>query len=60
MASIETVAKLREMVRELSDDLEAELNGRYEGTKDHPAMKRRYDRDLEPVLRARSLLIETA
>lgn len=49
-------AALEAMTKELADDIEAELEARYEGMKDHPAMKRRYDRDMESVIRARALL----
>ena len=52
-------AALRECLRECADDLEAELDARYRPHDNiHPAMERRYDRDMEPVLRARALLGE--
>lgn len=47
---------LRTMLRECADDLEAEVEGHYSGLKDHPAMKPKYDRDMDSVRRARTLL----
>ena len=46
----------REALEVVTSDLEAEINDRYGSTKDHPAMRRRYDRDMEPVLIARKAL----
>jgi hypothetical protein len=43
-------------LRACSDDLEAEVEGRYQGVKDHPAMTPKYERDLEPVVNARKIL----
>lgn len=43
-------------LRETADDLAEEILDRYDRTLDHPTMKRRYDRDMEPVIRARALL----
>lgn len=52
--------RLRELLRECSDELEAEVNAHYGGTQhDYPSEKRRYDRDMDPVIRARSALKET-
>jgi hypothetical protein len=48
--------RLRMALKDCADDLESELNGRYTGMKDHPAMKSRYDRDMPSVLVARNLL----
>jgi hypothetical protein len=47
---------LRAMVKELADDLEAEIEGHYANLKDHPAMTPKYERDMEPVRKARQLL----
>lgn len=44
------------LVAELAADLEGEIEARYAGTKDHPAIARRYGRDMEPVRRARAYL----
>lgn len=48
--------RLRVLLKECSDDLADELRGRYNGMLDHPAMKRRYDRDMESVIAARFAL----
>lgn len=50
------VERLRAALKECADDLASELDGRYAGMLDHPAMKRRYDRDMESVISARFLL----
>ena len=55
----ETETELRRIVKDLADELEAEVEHRYASTKDHPAMKDRYDRDMEAVLRARAALTTT-
>ena len=56
MTDEEAIERLKSMVNELADELEAEVEGHYHGIKDHPAMARRYDRDMEVVIRARSLI----
>lgn len=43
-------------VRELADELASELDSRYANMLDHPAMKRRYDRDMMTITEARALL----
>lgn len=44
-------------LRECVDDLEAEIKARNSGdTLDYPTMKARFDRDMEPVTRARAVL----
>jgi hypothetical protein len=48
--------RLRAALKECADDLEAELNGRYEKTLDYPSQRARYDRDMVPVVEARKLL----
>ena len=47
---------MRELVEELADDLSFAVEGRYHGIKDHPAIKHRYNRDMETVVRARAAL----
>ena len=48
-------ARLRALVTELADDLEAEINARYpEAWREYPSEQRRYERDMEPVRRARA------
>jgi hypothetical protein len=50
------IERLREALRECADELEVVVEDRYKDTKDYPSEKRRYDRDIAPVLRARDLL----
>jgi hypothetical protein len=52
------VVELEAMCEELSDDLAAEIEGCYNpaGVGVHPAMQWRYDRDMDPVKRARELI----
>jgi predicted nucleic acid-binding Zn-ribbon protein len=52
----EALQRLREALRECADELEVVVEDRYKDTKDYPSEKRRYDRDIAPVLRARDLL----
>jgi hypothetical protein len=54
------VAKLREALTNCADDLEAQVNAqwRMNGTI-HPANLRRYNRDMGPIIAARSALDET-
>lgn len=54
--TIERLPEIIEKIEALADDLEAELNQRFCGTLEYPNLKRRYDRDMEPVLRIRTLL----
>ena len=49
---------LRALVAELADELESEVEGHYHAIKDHPAMMPKYERDMEPVKRARAALNE--
>ena len=51
-----TDAGLREAARDCADELEAEVEDRYLHTKDHPAMRPRYDRDMEAVIAVRAAL----
>jgi hypothetical protein len=50
-------ARLREALKECSDDLAELVKSQYP-TPIHPSQQRRYDRDMEPVMRARALLKE--
>ena len=55
MAEREIIAGLVKLVKDLADDLEAELVGRYGAPADlHPAMRRRWDRDISTVKEAGS------
>lgn len=53
-------AELREVLTECADDLQTELQYRYGYPSIHPAMQRKFDRDMAPVERARALLARTA
>jgi hypothetical protein len=55
------IEALEGALRECADDLEAELRGRWcivQGNP-HPAMKPKFDRDMQPVYRARTTLGDT-
>ncbi len=57
--TVESLAyDLADWLKYLSDDLESEVQGRYVQPYDelHPALKRRYTRDMQPVVQARALL----
>jgi len=55
-ASLAEIERLHAALKECSDELADQVEGYYAKTKDHPAMKRRYDRDMRPVLDARAAL----
>lgn len=59
MDMMEEIELLRASLKECSDELAEMVEYHYTKTKDHPAMKRRYDRDMEPVIKARELLKRT-
>ncbi len=50
------VAKLRAALAEVTDDLEAGLHSWYDQVLDDAVMRRRFHRDMQPVVRARALL----
>jgi hypothetical protein len=50
------VEALRECVEDLALSLECEVKARYAGTQKHPAIKPKYDGDMQEVLDARKLL----
>jgi len=52
------LAEARTIITELADDLEGEMKDRYclGNGEPHPAMKRKYDRDMVPVVGARAFL----
>ena len=56
LQDLDEVERLRALVRELSDDLAVELDARYEGTLHHHVMKRRRERDMNVIHRARAVL----
>jgi hypothetical protein len=47
---------LREALKECSDELAEWVTNHYASSTMYPTQQRRYDRDMEPVLRARALL----
>jgi hypothetical protein len=49
----EEIARLRALVKDLADDLEDELRGRYGATMDYPSERRRFERDMVNVYKAR-------
>ena len=55
-AAQDEIERLHGLLKECADELAAQVEGQYAKTKDHPAMKRRYDRDMAPVLAARAAL----
>jgi hypothetical protein len=56
------IQELEAALAELAADAEAEINQRYDPRMQgiHPAMRMRYERDMEPVRKAQALLSETA
>lgn len=54
------IERLRTLLKECADDLEAELNARYDKTLDYPSQRLKYDRDMTPVREARSALRQNA
>ena len=50
------VDNLQTVLKDCSEELADQIEGHYAATKEHPAMKRRYDRDMQPVIRARNLI----
>lgn len=58
-ATVENLAyDLADWLKALSDDLESEVAGRFGLSYDelHPSLKRRFTRDMQPVVQARALL----
>jgi hypothetical protein len=50
------IAELVALVTDLSSDLEDEINARYGGSEEHPALVRKYQNDMEICWRARAAL----
>jgi hypothetical protein len=55
----ETISALKIALLHCADDLEGEIASRYGTTKDHPALRRKFERDMLPVRNARLLLRAT-
>jgi di/tripeptidase len=52
---VNAIERAVEAMTDAADELAAEIECRYESTKDHPAMKWRYERDMETVTKARAV-----
>jgi hypothetical protein len=50
------IIKFATLAAEVADDLETELNARYQAPNVHPALQARYDRDMQPVRELRAVL----
>jgi hypothetical protein len=46
------IARLRELVKSLADELESAIEAQYDRVKNYPSMKRGYDRDMATVRQA--------
>lgn len=55
-AGAKEIERLREALKECADDLESLVKAEYAPMLDYPDKRRKYKRDLEPVIRARELL----
>lgn len=53
------IEALERALRDCVEDLEAEIAYRYTSVLQYPAMKSKYELDMEPVARARALLGDT-
>jgi hypothetical protein len=58
MENVSIITNLRKLVKDLADDLEAEVENHYKDTKDYPSEMRRYERDMATVWKAREALKE--
>lgn len=54
--AVNAFAELVEALRECADDLEASVEAYYANTKQYASEQRRYERDIEPVIKARAAL----
>ena len=52
------IDRMAEVLTECAQDLEAEVEAKYDGIMQYPASKRRYERDIEPVNKAKKILEE--
>jgi hypothetical protein len=50
-------AEVLDALKECADELAEWVQERYRVTLHHPSEKRRFDRDMEPVMRARAVLL---
>lgn len=57
MTTTTFLAEAMVFLRECAEDLEAYVNAEYAGTQDkYPSQRRRYDRDMLPVIHAKEIL----
>lgn len=56
MKAADEIERLRAALKVCADDLASEIDARFAGAQDHPALKVKYIRDMAPVVRARDLL----
>ena len=54
--AIDAITALRHAARDCADDLAGHVEREHQGWQSYPSIRRRYDRDMAPVLRARALL----
>jgi hypothetical protein len=54
-AQWQIIAERDALIKDLADELEAEIEERYKRTKSYPLQRSRYERDMQNVLRAREL-----
>jgi hypothetical protein len=54
--AVEEIKQLRALLAECADDLNVWVETHYENSLQYPGERRRRDRDMEPVRRARALL----
>lgn len=50
------VERLRELLKECADEAEGWIEDYYKDTKDYPSEMRRYERDIDPIRRARTAM----
>lgn len=59
LATMQRETKLREWLEVLIDDLTVEIEDRYHHTKHHPAMRKKYERDMTVILGAKEALVQS-
>jgi len=48
--------EIKDLILEMTEDLENRISSEYSGMLDYPSMQRKYERDMEIVVRAKKLL----
>jgi hypothetical protein len=54
--AVNSLAEARKVLKECADELAAWVEGHYQLMLNYPSEKRRFERDMEPVRRARAFL----